>query len=129
MVNNYLDLLEQVVAGHLWHPVVCDDHAHIGLLDIYSIQKIKAMFSSQLNEKSKARHANGIERQREREKSRYRAQNLQRPLPAVNRGDCIYQQKVAKLLNVECLLAMCTLLVLFLVRENQTKNHLCNLDA
>jgi hypothetical protein len=30
---NYLDLFEQVVAGHLWHPVVCDDHAHIRLLD------------------------------------------------------------------------------------------------
>lgn len=29
---NYLDLLEQVVPGHLRHPVVRDDHAHIRFL-------------------------------------------------------------------------------------------------
>jgi len=28
----HLDLLEELVPGHLRHPVVSDDHAHVGLL-------------------------------------------------------------------------------------------------
>jgi hypothetical protein len=35
----HLDLLEELVPSHLRHPVISDDHAHIGLLQVATQQQ------------------------------------------------------------------------------------------
>lgn len=75
----YLDLLEELVSSHLGHPVVGNDHAHVGLL-----KQIKrhTHYITHCGERSRE------ERTEQKNGETYGAQQLQCPLPAVHGRHC-----------------------------------------
>jgi hypothetical protein len=81
--GSYLDLLEELVPGHLRHPVVSDDQAHTGLLQQTSEHVSTSHIGTQ-EKKSK----DSVQHCKPRTN---RAQQLQRPLPAVHGRHCKFK--------------------------------------